>query len=192
VGLLTGSNRDELRLVFVPPGTIDAFDETTLVAAAGALGAPDGTVARYQAARPGASSGDLLAAVLTDCFVRVPAIRVAEARIGAGTGGADTWMYRFDHGSPSFGGRLGAAHAVEIPYVFDLVDDESTRALIGDAPPQVVANTAHRAWVRFIADGDPGWPRYSLADRPTGLIDTGLTVVNDPDGAEREIWAGRR
>jgi para-nitrobenzyl esterase len=127
--------------------------------------------------------------VLTDCFVRVPAIRVAEARVGAGE--EDTWMYRFDHRSPSFGGRLGAAHAVEILYVFDLLDDESCRALIGDAPPQVVADTAHSAWVRFAADGDPGWPRYNLAHRSTALIDEGLTVVDDPDCAEREVWAGR-
>lgn len=63
-------------------------------------------------------------------------------------------MYRFDHESPSFAGRLGAAHAVEIPYVFDLLDDECSHALIGDAPPQAVADTAHGAWVRFVADGD--------------------------------------
>jgi para-nitrobenzyl esterase len=75
--------------------------------------------------------------------------------------------------------------------VFDLVKEGTTRALIGDAPPQVVADAAHRAWVRFVADGDPGWPRYNLADRSTALIDAGLTVVNDPDGAEREVWAGQ-
>jgi para-nitrobenzyl esterase len=186
VRLLTGSNREELRQIFVPAGTIDTIDEPALAAAAGAYGAPDGTVECYRAARPGASSGDLLAAVLTDCFIRIPAVRVAEAHTGAGE--ADTWMYRFDHRSPSFGGRLGAAHAVEIPYVFDLLGDESGRALIGDAPPQAVADTAHSAWVRFVADGDPGWPRYNLADRSTALIDEGLTVAADPDGAEREVW----
>jgi para-nitrobenzyl esterase len=72
--------------------------------------------------------------------------------------------------------------------VFDLLHDESSRALIGDAPPQAVADAAHRAWVRFVADGDPGWPRYNLVDRSTALIDAGVTVVDDPDGAERETW----
>jgi AraC-like DNA-binding protein len=98
--------------------------------------------------------------VTTDCFIRIPAIRVAEARIKVGEAGdagdAGTWMYRFDHESPSFAGRLGAAHAVEIPYVFDLLDEKSGHALIGDEPPQVVADTAHGAWVRFVADCDPG------------------------------------
>ncbi len=189
VRLLAGWNRDDTRIGLVPTGMIDVVDESLLSAVVNAYGAPDGTVERYRAARPGASNGDLLAAVTTDCFIRIPAIRVAEAHLEAGE--ADTWMYRFDHESPSFGGRLGAAHAVEIPYVFDLLDEESSHALIGGEPPQVVADTTHGAWVRFVTDGDPGWPRYSLADRSTGLIDEEITVVGDPDGAEREIWVGR-
>lgn len=189
VRLLAGWNRDDTRIGLVPTGMIDIIDEPTLSAVVGALGAPDGTVERYRAARPGASSGDLLAAVTTDCSIRVPVTRVVEARLEAGD--ADTWMYRFDHESPSFAGRLGAAHAVEIPYVFDLLDQEPSHALIGEEPPQVVADTTHGAWVRFVADSDPGWPRYNLADRSTALIDEGITVVNDPDGAEREVWASR-
>jgi para-nitrobenzyl esterase len=190
VRLLAGSNRDDARIGLVPTGMIELVDQPAVTAVAGAFGAPDGTVELYRAARPGASSGDLLAAVLTDCLIRVPVIRVTEARLEAGE--ADTWIYRFDHESPSFAGRLGAAHGVEIPYVFDLLGDESSHALIGDAPPQVVADAAHGAWVRFAADGDPGWPRYSTAGRSTALIDEGITVADDPDGAEREVWASRR
>jgi para-nitrobenzyl esterase len=190
VRLLAGSNRDEVRIGLVPTGFIDLIDEPALTAVVGAYGLPDETVGLYRAARPGAPSGDLLAAVVTDYSVRVPAIRVAEARVQVGE--ADTWMYRFDHESPCFAGRLGAAHAVEIPYVFDLLDDESSHTLIGEHPPQVVADTAHGAWVRFVTDGDPGWPRYTLADRATALIDDGITVLGDPDGAEREAWTSRR
>lgn len=190
VRLLAGSNRDDIRIGLVPTGMIDLIDEPTLTTVLGAFGAPDGTLERYRAARPAASNGDLFAAVATDCFMRVPAIRVAEARLEAGE--TDTWMYRFDHESPSFAGRLGAAHAVELPYVFDLLDDEGSHPLIGETPSQVVADTAHGVWVRFLADGDPGWPRYNVATRSTALIDQRITVVDDPDGTERELWAGQR
>lgn len=189
VRLLTGWNRDDTRIGLVPTGMIDLVDQRTLPAIAGALGAPDGLVERYRAARPGASSGDLLADITTDCFIRVPVIRVAEARLEAGEAG--TWLYRFDHESPGFAGRLGAAHAVEIPYVFDLLDEKSGHALIGDEPSQAVADTAHGAWVRFVADGDPGWPRYDLVHRSTALIGEKITVAGDPGGAERELWAAR-
>ncbi|MEU8141291.1 carboxylesterase/lipase family protein [Nonomuraea sp. NPDC048901] len=189
VRLLAGWNRDDTRIGLVPTGMIDLADERILSAVVGAYGGPDGTIELYRAARPGASDGDLLAAVTTDCFIRVPVIRVAEAHLEAGE--ADTWMYRFDHESPSFAGRLGAAHAVELPYVFNLLDEKSSQVLIGDEPPQVVADTAHGAWVRFVAEGDPGWPRYNLANRSTALIDERITVADDPDGAEREVWTNR-
>lgn len=192
VRLLTGWTRDEVQIGLVPTGMIDMIDEPALSAAVSAMGAPDGTAGLYRAARPGASSGELLAAVATDRVMRIPVTRVAEARLTAGSAGSDgaTWLYRFDHESPSFGGRLGAAHAVEIPYVFDRLVDDSSRALIGDAPSQAVADTAHGAWVRFTAVGDPGWPRYSVPVRSTALIDEKITVADDPGGAEREAWAG--
>jgi para-nitrobenzyl esterase len=76
--------------------------------------------------------------------------------------------------------------------VVSTLGEECSHALIGDAPPQAVADTAHGAWVRFVADGDPGWPRYNTANRSTALIDEGITVADDPDGAEREVWASRR
>jgi nucleotide-binding universal stress UspA family protein len=112
------------------------------------------------------------------------------ARTAFESNSADTWVYRFDDRSTSFGGRLGAEHAVKIPYVFNNPDDESGRALNGDAPPQTVASTVHDAWVRFIADGHPGWPRYILVHRSAALIDEEIIVVDDPDSAEREVWAG--
>jgi para-nitrobenzyl esterase len=43
-----------------------------------------------------------------------------------------------------------------------------------------------------VTDGDPGWPRYDESSRTTALLDEQLTVVDDPDGAEREVWTGRR
>ena len=127
-----------------------------------------------------------MAALVTDWFFRVPAIRVAEAHAGP------TWMYRFDYWSPAFDGKLGACHATEIPFVFDTLDDVTIRPLIGDDPPQAVADVAHAAWVRFVADGDPGWPRYDTGSRTTALLEAELTVVDDPAGAEREVWTGRR
>jgi hypothetical protein len=80
VPLLIGSNRDEARLFLVAAGTIDLIDEPTLAAVAGAYGLSGEALAVYRAARAGASPGDLLAAVITDWFFRIPPIRVAEAR----------------------------------------------------------------------------------------------------------------
>ncbi len=117
VPVLIDSNRDEARLFLIAPGTIDFVDDATLVAAAGAYGlGPDGMEV-YRANRPDASPGDLLAAIVTDWFFGIPGLRVAESRAATGT----TWVYRFDHPDPAANHRLGACHAVEIPFVFDTI-----------------------------------------------------------------------
>jgi carboxylesterase type B len=46
----------------------------------------------------------------------------------------------------------------------------------------------HGAWVRFAANGDPGWPRYELERRATRRFDVESTVVDDPRAAERALW----
>lgn len=112
-------------------------------------------LAVYRANRPSASPGDLLAAVGTDWFFRIRAIRVAEARAASGT--ARTWVYRFDHPNHETSHRLGACHGAEIPFVFDTITREETHPRIGDTLSQAMADAAHNAWISFIANGTPGW-----------------------------------
>jgi para-nitrobenzyl esterase len=125
VPLMIGSNREEARLFLVAASTIDLIDEPTLAAVAGAYGLSGDAVAVYQRNRPGASAGDVLAAVITDWFFRIPPIRVAEAR--AASGADRIWMYRFDHPEPQDNRRFGACHAAEIPFVFDTATREELR-----------------------------------------------------------------
>jgi para-nitrobenzyl esterase len=191
VALLIGTNRDEARLFLVAPGAIGAVDEPALAAVAAGYGLAGAGLDVYRQARPGATPGDVLAAVITDWFFRVPAIRVAETRAAAATA-AGTWMYRFDLPEPAANNGLGAAHAVEIPYAFDTIDVPSARALVGDAPSRAAADRVHRIWVDFVTSGEPGWDRYEPGRRTTALLADDVTVADDPAGAERALWDGIR
>src|SRR6266700_2502021 len=188
VPLLIGSNRDEARLFLVAAATIDLIDDPTLAAVAGAYGLGADDLAVSRANRPGASAGDIAAAVITDWFFRVPPIRVAEARAAAGM--ASTWMYRFDHPEPQDNRGFGACHGVEIPFAFDTATREEIRPLICDTPAQAVADQVHRVWVDFITHGDPGWAPYDTAGRTTGLLTDTISAVDDPAGDERARWEG--
>ncbi|HEX5406406.1 MAG TPA: carboxylesterase family protein [Pseudonocardiaceae bacterium] len=186
VPLLIGSNLEEARLFLVAPGAIDMIDDAALEAAAAGYGlTPDG-LAVYRANRPGASPGDVLAALVTDWFFGIPGLRVAEARTGA------TWVYRFDHPGVDANNRLGACHAVEIPFVFDTAHRADVHPLIGATPSQTVADTAHAAWVSFIATGTPGWDQYTASTRTMALITDKIEEVDDPAGDERALWDGVR
>jgi len=104
---------------------------------------------------------------------------------------AATFMYEFAWRSPQMGGRLGAAHGVEIPFVFDTLG-LGTEAMLGPDPPQSLADVMHRAWVAFAATGDCGWPRYDPARRSTMRFDLTPRVVNNPLGPVLGLWQKTR
>ncbi|WP_284745859.1 carboxylesterase/lipase family protein [Amycolatopsis sp. RTGN1] len=116
----------------------------------------------------------------------IPAIRFAEKQ-------PDAWMYRLDWRIAPRGRGLGAPHGLDLPLVFDDIRNKNWRFLFaGRTFPaermQAMATEMFDAWVRFIATGDPGWPRYTQADRVTRLFDDVSTTVSDPDRDQRLLW----
>ena len=196
VDLMVGSNTDEWRLFLVITGEIGQITDAALTGpvdvhrrhALAAYGLPaESALAAYRARYAGAGPGDLLAAVQTDWWIRVPALRLADSHAGSPAG---TYMYEFAWQSPGF----GAAHALEVPFVFDILGPGSRLfgPLLGEDPPQALADTMHAAWVSFATTGDPGWPRYDLTRRATMRFDITSAVVDDPRSWERAQWEGVR
>ena len=189
VAVLTGSNADEYALFLVPNGVAGFIDDGMLAGAIGLVGGdPEKVVAAYRAARPDATPGELMMAAVGDWFFRIPAIRLAEARQARG---ADTFVYEFLWPSPQFDGHLGACHALEVPFVFDNLDDPLNEPLMGTAPPQALADEMHGAWVSFVTTGSPGWAPYG-AQRTVRQFDAASVTVNDPGAAQRLVWEGAR
>ena len=100
-------------------------------------------------------------------------------------------MYEFAWRSPQLGGRLGAAHSVEVPFVFDTLG-LGTEPLLGRDPPQSLADAMHHAWVAFAAKGDCGWPKYDVVQRSTMRFDMTSEVVHDPLAVQLALWNGVR
>jgi para-nitrobenzyl esterase len=193
IEVLVGTNTDEHRAMLVPGGAIDRVTPDALASAIADYGLPvEETLFAYRALHPGASSGDLLAAIQTDWYWRIPAIRLADAHA---QGGSATYMYEFAWQSPEFDGRFGACHGLEIAFVFDTLDKRFKPfmgLLLGTEPPQQLADKMHAAWVAFATNGDCGWPQYDLSRRATMRFDLTSAVVDDPRSAERMLWEGVR
>jgi para-nitrobenzyl esterase len=90
-----------------------------------------------------------------------------------GLSGGRTYTYSFGYRSTAMGGRLGATHTVELPFVFDIADEpwlHGDTGLLGPDPaPTGLAARMHGAWVRFATHGDPGWAAHD-PQRPGGAV----------------------
>jgi para-nitrobenzyl esterase len=187
VALLTGSNTQEARLFLVAPGLIDQVDDVYLAEASAVYGLPPQGLATYRRRYAEGSPGDVLAQIVTDWHYTVPAVRLAEARL---RGAGPTWLYRFAHPAPGVNNGLGAAHAVEVPYVFDTMHLPELAPLVGTTPSRAAAESTHGLWVRFVSGEDPGWAPYDEASRTVGLLAEAITSFPDPDSDLRLSWSG--
>src|ERR1700726_9928 len=163
VDLMVGTTTEEWRFFLVPGGAIDRVTDDRLATTARVMGLDvEQALPVYRTSRPQASPGDLLGALITDWFFRIPAIRLAEAHA---RNGGSPYVYEFAWRSPLFDGRFGAAHAMEIGFVFDNLGRDGAMTLAGNAPPQALADAMHRAWVAFATSGTPGWSAYGSRER---------------------------
>jgi para-nitrobenzyl esterase len=184
VPLLTGTTTEEFRLFLVPTGLAGLLDEPGLAGLLALFGVGRPVADLYRANRPAASPGDVLCAVLTDRYFRMPALSVARARRGAGA--APTYLYEFAWPSPV--GGLGACHSLEIPFVFDNLAAEGAEPALGPEPPAALAERMHAAWISFARGGDPGWPPLDDSYPVMVFNTTGGSLDHDPRGDERAIW----
>jgi para-nitrobenzyl esterase len=182
--VLVGSNREEMRLYAVPTGVIERTTEAELNEFARDAAVPGELVALY-AVDPitGArrTPGEMLCAMQSDFFYRHAARQIAR---DASAAGVAAYRYEFDWPSPRCEGRLGAAHGLEVPFVFDRLDTTAGAEITGAGAPQALADAMHGTWVKFVKEGDPGWPRVGEAgkqlmhfDEPSRFAEDAAEVI---------------
>ncbi|HEY2556961.1 MAG TPA: carboxylesterase family protein [Diaminobutyricibacter sp.] len=183
IPLLIGSNTEEYRLWFVPTGLMSKITATLFAAARVRFRISRRILDAYKAAHPGASRGELFGVLATDIILRLPLNRIADARL---TRRAETYVYEFSWSSTVQ--ALGAAHAMELGFVFDRLDSPDVVAMAGVEAPQQLADDMHGAWVRFVKSGDPGWEKWS-SRRPVQTFDAPASqLVYAPHERERAAW----
>ncbi|GAA2461844.1 carboxylesterase family protein [Streptomyces pulveraceus] len=164
IDLLIGTNTEEGRLYLAPQGALESTTEADVLAVTARTHAdPEAALAAHRAARPDETPGELRSAVLGQALFEAGTTRMAQAH--ARISGGRTHVYSFGYRSTALGGRLGAAHTVELPFVFDIADQpwlHGDTRLLGAAPaPAGLAARVHGAWVAFANTGNPGWAPYT-------------------------------
>jgi para-nitrobenzyl esterase len=193
IPMLIGSTGQEMSFFWGnDPGAFDLTEDGLATRAKAFLGdQSEAIVARYRAAYPGATPSRLHLQLFTDYSIQAPIVAQAERKEGA-----PAWLYRLDYQSPALGGKLGALHTLETPFILN--DVEGSRALVGEGEaPAQLARQMSSAWVSFATSGNPNdhatglpeWPVYEAGTRATMLFDTPSRVENDAARLARETLA---
>ena len=207
VSLLIGTNLDEMKLFMAMDLAATTLTEQALIGrceakipGTDAEGVPWGrrAVEVYRTARAARGEStrpsDLWFAIESDRAMRWPAMRLATLQSAHQ---AQTYTYLFTWPSPSWGGALGACHALELPFVFGTLDDSRlVRDFAGTAQPgaRELAERMQDAWLRFAHTGDPShpglgdWPAYDARRRATMVLDRECRVEDAPREPERAFW----
>jgi para-nitrobenzyl esterase len=173
VPVIIGTNHDEWRLFIgqdqlygTPPVT--AGDYVADISSTLSLPANKASaVAKEYPLRSYSSPAIALGAVGTDAIFACPAL-TAEKDLSTYT---PTFAYEFndenapDGSLPSLGFPYGAAHTLELQYLFDLDNTAYPGALSG--PQQQLAQAMKQDWTNFAKASVPalGWPRFTASDQ---------------------------
>jgi para-nitrobenzyl esterase len=146
----------------------------------------------YRKAYPDASPAELLIQIVTGRTYRFDSITLAQRKHAQG--GAPVYMYQFNWETPVYDGILKACHSLEVPFVFD--NTSKGRNLSGGGPDAAaLGEKMSETWLAFARSGNPNnaqipnWPAYTSTTRATMIFDNECRVENDPDRAERHLWA---
>jgi para-nitrobenzyl esterase len=205
--LIVGYNRDETIFFFQQQRNTEVFNLTQATLKerlAREFGAnADVVLDTYRKSRPDASPTDLYIAMTTARMIGIGAVTIAERKVAQR--GAPVYMYIFTHESenivPGTQHKVGAAHALEIPYKFNLVQpaggqETAASGMMTISRPESI-KTAHNMsemWSTFARTGrpaakdQPAWPTYAFERRATMEINAQCRVVEDPYALERRMW----
>jgi para-nitrobenzyl esterase len=149
----------------------------------------DAVLALYRQTHPGMNPAELLIEITTDAKFWVRSVLRVKRK--AAKGKALVYMYSFNWQTPVFDGKLMSQHALDVPFVFDTLDETSITGHSSAAPP--IAATESATWAAFARTGMPNnkliphWPAYTAAERATMMIDTEWRVQNDPQHEARPV-----
>jgi para-nitrobenzyl esterase len=195
VASLIGTTRDEMRIMAMM-GMPEIDDEGLMARAAEVVpqNAAERVVAAYRdAAGPErADARDIFFDIDTDRFMRIPAIRLAEAQ--ARFQPAGTFVYVVTWESPVPGMR--AAHGSDTPF-FHACGHHGWDTFTGAGPSfDHLTDQVQGALAAFFRTGDPAhdglppWPAYDASRRATMLLGATCSTADGPLEAEREVWDG--
>ncbi len=200
IDLMMGTNLHEAKLfTSLNPALRKIKDEKAIMLYLGMIGINSenarNIIDTYKEARAGILSNEpkeLLDSIVTDLMFRVATLQILEAQSKYQP---NTYNYLFTWETSAFNGRFGACHALELPFVFNTLEQPGMKALVGNSSnTKTLCENMMDAWLSFAHggnpnhDGIPQWPPYDKNIRATLLFGKEFKIANALFEKERKAW----
>ena len=198
VPVLIGTNVDEMKLFGLFDPAFGTLDDNGLLRRCERrqVSDPARAIAIYRDARTGRGESvtptELWYALDSDRTFRHPAMQLAAAQRAHQP---HVYTYLFTWPSPLLGGRIGAGHAVELPFVFGTLEEPMLTPFTGQGEDAIaLAMAMQDAWIEFAHRGAPAharlpaWSPYDTTTRTTMLLGRACGPIDAPREPERAFW----
>ena len=191
IPLMIGTNRDEnATFLAADPRRRRLTEEELRERLTPLLGDKlEAVISTYKRTRPEATPWDHFVRITSE-GTRRRSIQLAERKAAGST--APVFMYLFTWETDYYGDLFRACHVLEIPFVFDNVDDVNITG--GRFDKYELVESVSESWIAFARNGNPNlpgipkWNPYSAENRSTMILDVSCRVEVDPYREELDVW----
>lgn len=204
VDLIVGSNKDEMLLFSLTIPDLEKlefdmlpglFDKTSDMMRGYSSVVPKELLDDYRKLlRSDITPLKLWCAIATDLAFRIPGVKIAKVHsdFNGRDGSFRTYLYRFDWVSSFLSGQLGSCHALEIPFVFNLLENPLMGMFGGSDRPEAqgLADFIGQLWTNFAKTGSPhpDWSEYDQKTQKIMIFNAESKCVDDDSIAFNELW----
>jgi para-nitrobenzyl esterase len=191
VPLLIGTVEEEIN--FFPGTPLDPIDDADLLKRVKQTTRADDTtagnlIAVYKKGRPSKSNVEIFQIISSDATFSRAVHTEADRKVAQGK--APVYKYYFTWQSKAREGKLRSYHTLEIPFVFENVDEG--KSMTGEGQDRyALSDKMSAAWAAFARSGNPNvkglphWPAFTADQRATMIFNDESKLVNDPFKEER-------
>lgn len=196
VPVMVGWNKTEATVFMISDKDAFSLDEAGMrKRLEGMVGAEtDALIQLYRNENPKMSPSAIFFNIASYSMMGSGSVTIAERK--AALGRAPAYLYRFDWETPIMGGKLISPHGLEMPFVFDNVENGGEALTGGSAEAKKLAAKISEAWISFAKSGNPNskksglpqWDPYESGKRTMMIFNDQSRTVRDFQKEQRLIF----
>jgi len=196
VPVMVGWNKTEATVFMLADKEAFSLDEAAMRKRLDGMvgGEADALIKMYRSEKPTLTASAVFFNIASYSMMGHGSITIAERK--AALGRAPAFLYRFDWETPVLDGRLISPHGLEMPFVFDNVENGGEALTGGGAEAAKLAAKISETWISFARSGNPNsrksglpqWDPYESGKRTMMIFDNQSRTVQDFHKEQRLIF----